>query len=102
MLSVEYGIGFSTLQISVRGNFMLVIILIAITFICGIIITASNNINKRATFLALLGVTLGLLLGMINTPATRLYEEGQKAVKECQQHIVEGEECVMVVTAVII
>lgn len=81
---------------------MLVIILIAITFVCGIIITASNNINKRATFLAILGVTLGLLLGMINTPATKLYEEGQKAVKECQQHIVEGEECIMVVTAVII
>ncbi len=81
---------------------MLVIILIVITFVCGIIITASNNINKRATFLAILGVTLGLLLGMINTPATLLYEEGQKAVKECQQHIVEGEECIMVVTAVII
>jgi hypothetical protein len=102
MLSVEYGMDFNILQISVRGNFMTVIILIVLTFVCGIIITASNNINKRATFLAILGVTLGLLLGMINTPATLLYEEGQKAVKECQQHIVEGEECIMVVTAVII
>ena len=77
---------------------MTYLILICLTFVMGIILVASNDINKRASAMAVLGLSLGWLLGKINTPAIELYREAEYALDACEQSINLGYKCNVIVT----
>jgi len=77
---------------------MIYIILIALTFIMGIVLVVSNDINKRVSAMAVLGFTLGWLLGKINTPAIDLYKKAEYALQACEQSLILGYKCNVVIT----
>jgi hypothetical protein len=78
---------------------MTYIILIALTFVMGIILVVSNDINKRVSAMAVLGFTLGCLLGKINTPAIDLYSKAEYALEACEESLILGYECNVIITA---
>jgi hypothetical protein len=77
---------------------MIYLILIAITFIMGIILVVSNDINKRVSAMAVLGLSLGWLLGKINTPAIDLYQKAEYALEACEQSLILGHKCNVIIT----
>ena len=77
---------------------MTYLILICITFIMGIILVVSNDINKRVSAMAVLGFTLGWLLGKINTPAIDLYKKAEYALEACKQSLNLGYKCDVIIT----
>jgi hypothetical protein len=78
---------------------MTYIILIALTFVMGIILVVSNDINKRVSAMAVLGFALGCLLGKINTPAIDLYRKAEYALQACEESVILGYECNVSITA---
>jgi hypothetical protein len=78
---------------------MIYLILIALTFIMGIILVVSNDINKRVSAMAVLGFALGWLLGKINTPAIDLYRKAEYALQACEQSLNSGHKCTINITA---